>query len=252
MDDALKQQHAEREAQVSHAVSTLKSLADLTEGGNPRRAVERLAAKAVVSGIRSIQPASTQVKQASGGELSAVALAAMAEIKAGPAFLDFEPQTLRELGFDDREVAKIMAAKVVLYDHTPFYDWHVFEKVVVTFNGRDAVFDVTQEPSIAEIAWAVDEMRYIDDQTTFSPEVCGYIAVAASREGLVAMPQVLKFAEGVLTAQISGFGRSVADQFSRGEKNDYTKVQFERIAAINEYVNERHRKLVSELRALKR
>lgn len=250
MQQELQPSQAERELQVAHTVSTLKSIADLTDGGDPRRAAERLAAKAIVGGLRAVhQP---QVKQASGIERSAVALAADAELKGGPEFVDYEPATLRDMGFSDHEITKIMCAKLVMRDLAPFFDWHVFEKVVVAFNDREVQFDVTQEPSVAEIAWAVDEMRYIDSETPFGPEVEGYIAVAAWREGLVVLPKTLMFAEGVLMAQVSGYGRTVADQFAKGERNEATEVQLERLKAIHQYVNDRHRKLVGELRTLKR
>lgn len=245
MEAVVADQVKERESHVRSVVSTLKSLADATEGASPRQAVERAGAKLLVAGIKHLnQP---QVKEAAKPS-SAIALAALAEKKIGPAFVDYDPEALRDLGFTDDEITKMMAAKVVLYDTEPFVHWHVFEKVAAALVDRLVMFDVTQDLTVAEVAWAVDAMRYLDAETPFSHEVVAYVAGLLHEEGFVVAPPVLAFAEGVLGALTSEYGRAVAARAKAGEGDPEALHQRRMVEQVMSFVNERHAALVAELR----
>jgi len=256
MEQVLKGQHEEREAHIKTVVSTLKSIADATDGsGNPRAALERVVAKGVVHGIRSMKAkdgATVKASSVSGPiEREAITLAALAERRIGPAFVEYDPESLRDIGFDNHEITKLMAAKIVLYDTHPFTDWYVFEKVAIAMNDREVQFDQTQDLTIAEIAWAVDAMRYIDPHTPFSDEVIHYIVVNAKEEGFVTLPPILSFAEDALYHQASDYGRAVADRIKKGEQDEEAVIQRKKVALANDYVNYRHKKLLRELQGLR-
>lgn len=251
MEQVLQEQHEERERHVIRTLSTLKSIADAAEGRNPRAALERALAKGIAVGIRNVRLPSDQIKEAaSRRNLEAISLAAIAEREVGPSFVEYDPETFLDMGFTHHEAAKLLAAKLVLYDARPFEEWHVFEKVAIAFNDREIQFDLTQDLAVHELAWAVDAMRFIDPQTPFSEEVAAYVAANAREEGFVVLPTALAFAQGCLDRVISDQGRMVARKVNNGSRDPEAVIQRERLAAVNQYVNTKHRKLQGELRTL--
>lgn len=260
MEQLVADQQKEREAHVQRVVSTLKSLADATEG-NPRTALERLTAKGIVHGIKSIpKPEAPAVKEAASVHREAITLAAIAEKRIGAPFVDYDPQALHDLGFTPQECCMIMAAKLVLYDDAPFTDWHHFLPCALAMNAREVTFDVHQDLNVAEIAWAVDCFRYVDGHSPFSEEVSCYIAAIAKEEGLVVLPAVLAFAAPYLESVLSSGGRTLAGEVKarldwparslRHRPSEAASIQLQRIASINQYVNGRHDKLLRELKTL--
>jgi hypothetical protein len=257
MEQVIQDQDAERARQIKGVVSTLKSLADATEG-NPRGALERLAARHIAGQLRANQP--QVVKQAARGK-DALALASAAERHFGAGWVDLDPNILAEAGYTPDEVTRLMVVKYVLYDARPFTEWHHFVACAVALNGRTVTFDVLQDLTTAEVAWAMDAMRLIDLLTPFSDEVRVYIAGIAKQEGLVMMPHALAHCSQELEAMLSSVGRALAGQLrirlghpARAERHPRTEaetVQLSRLAAINDYVNDRHARLSRELRNIK-
>lgn len=246
MEALLADQDAERERHVRHIVSTLKSLAETTEGGNPRQAVERVGAKLIAHGLQALQP--QPVKQAAAHPRQAIALAAMVEKKLGPMAVGYDPAMLLEAGFTPAEVTRLMGAYLVLYEVAPFVHWHVFEKIACALNERDVLFDVTQDLSPAEVAWACDAMRYIDEATPWSHEVAAYVAGILHQAGFVVTPTPLAFAGPVLERLASDEGHAVAARVAAGEQDLACRIQRQRLAEVMAYVNERHARLDAELK----
>lgn len=243
-DPRLDVQHQERERQVRQVVSVLKSIADATEGQSPARAIEKATAKFVAHRLRD--------KQASRERPDAIAAAARMERRFGVGWVDLEPQTLHEAGFDEHDITAAFAAKLTLYGHAPFEEWQVFEKVALALTGRTPDFTLPQEPSLVELAWAVDAMRYLDPVTPFSAEVAAYIATAAIRDGFVRLPHALGFAGPYLERRMSDHGRQVATELERSADTEAARVQADKLAHLNDCVNSRHAKLLAELRELVR
>lgn len=240
MQAVLADQAAERERHVQNVVSTLKVLADATESGNPRAAVERVGAKLIA---QALQPP----KEASSPR-HALALAAMVEKRLGPAAVGYDPQTLLEAGFTHDEVTRLMTAFLVLYGTEPFLHWHIFEKVACALNEREVFFDVTQDLSPAELAWACDAMRYIDEHTSWSHEIAAYVAGILHEHGFVAAPDVLAFAAPILDRLTSDHGHAVAIKLAKGDPGLEVRIQQQRLAEVMAYVNDRHARLLAELK----
>ena len=99
--------------------------------------------------------------------------------------------------FSNIENAKDILPVVVLCETTrlPWEDLLVFQKVCLIINERDVFFDIKQDLSINEIAYAVSilKQRYPDE--LFNDSVSEYIATEAIDEGFVVLPHVIHFAQ---------------------------------------------------------
>lgn len=246
MDD-LADQEREREDQIAATVNTLKSIADVTSG---RSDPKRMVAKLTVQGIRSLKDYGSQEKSASGPS-DPIALAAWVEKKVGPDWVDFEYQSLIDMGLDDSQVKKVLAAKVALYEPKAFTDWGYFHRLARAFNGYESDGDFMYDLSLAEIAWAVDIMRYLDPYTPWGEEVSGYVAAVARDEGFVVLPPMLGFASSHLALIISDVGQVVAARMKRKSTDAATAVQVDKIKALQSFVNKKHGELQRQLEGVK-
>lgn len=246
MDD-LASQDREREDQIASTVRTLKTIADVNTG---RIEPSRVAARLVVQGIRAIKENDKTEKTASSLS-SPIAIAAWVEKKAGSGWVEFEYESLRDLGLSDPQVRKALAAKVALYEPKAFSDWGYFHRLAKAFNGYDTEGDFLYDLSLAEVAWAVDIMRYLDTLTPWGEEVCGYIAAIAHDEGFVTLPGILNFASERLAFLLSDVGQVVAARIKRGVRDESTKVQIDKIKALQSFVNNKHRELGGQLEGVK-
>jgi len=94
--------------------------------------------------------------------------------------------------FFDRVVKdKIMALKVI-YKIDYFWEhFHVFEKVCVVFNDREAFFNQVQKLMIEEIYFANYVANKLRPNMEYSPEVIEFIKVNFKEEGQIYSPKEL-------------------------------------------------------------
>lgn len=245
--DELQDQEKERADQVASTVRALKTIADVSAGkGDPAR----LAASVVVRGIKAIKNNDQQEKSASSIE-SPIAVAALAERRLGSHWVDYERESLRDIGLNDLQIDKAMSVKIALYEPKAFTDWGYFHRLARAFNGHTSDGDLMYDLTLAELAWAVDVMRYLDGLTPWGEEVSGYVAAVAHSEGFVVLPKILEFASGSLGHITSSVGQVVSDRFRRGVDDEATREQKNKLKALQHFVNTRHRDLRTQLEGVK-
>lgn len=120
--------------------------------------------------------------------------------KLGP-WLDWEPETIRELKVDGKPLDEVtanqvLALQVALSAQTVdgdlgaffyFDDWHVFEKIVVAFNGEVPDFADIEECEPFEIHRAINQFSEIFP-VTFTEDVAKYIAASYATANIVHCP----------------------------------------------------------------
>lgn len=155
----------------------------------------------------------------------------------------YEPETVRSEMMDrfpyiTEDVMTDLLAVRTLRTTPYFYeDAQVFEKIVQALNNNPVDFNLWQEPSPPEMAWAVEAARQVthgldpdDDDTEeqhayfarFDQEVKSYVAVVCQRAGMVYLPDDLRFAQDDLdrlTPTHAAFRKEVADAWGRLNKN---------------------------------
>jgi hypothetical protein len=132
-------------------------------------------------------------------------LANLITSKAGPDWIvTFAPETLWTYFSDIPELKdipnyrllkdKVLAIKTLLNSSAFWSDWHVFEKVILTFNDIVPNFSIIQEPDITDLyigVYLADEIR----TETFSSEIQTYVAVVANIYGATKLYYPLEFAQ---------------------------------------------------------
>lgn len=91
----------------------------------------------------------------------------------------------------------IMACKLCITNNMAWEQWNVFEKVVMSFNNKIAMFHILQKPSLGEVLYAIKIMNKIK-ANEFSDEVKAYIASVAKSDGFIYLPEELAFAQNEL------------------------------------------------------
>lgn len=165
-----------------------------------------------------------------------------------PNFFELEPITIKEnVNLSPIELEMVLCCQNIWHTHSAFEHWHVFEKTVAVLNDRQADFNRTQELSIPEICWAINNMRIIDSQSKFSNEVLAYIACYLHEEGYTSVPEELneKASDGesilhlLLELNAKGYHLSAEAMAIETEKKNI----------IINYIHNRLLKLSSELKA---
>jgi len=231
----------ERHRVIRSALATMKNLADAAEGATtPKAVVERIVARNLAVGLRLFKP--EPVKAASESAQDPIVLAAIAERKLGPGFVDYEPETLQEaLGIDADEATRLMLVVFALYDPAPYLDWHVFAHLACALNEREVVFDTPPDLSVAELAWAADALRYLDPLTPWGDEVAVFVAAHLHGEGFTRAPEALAFARDPLARLHRG----------DAEAAGAPAIQRARMETVDAYVTARHARLLAQMTALK-
>lgn len=98
-----------------------------------------------------------------------------------------------EFGEDKMDAIRAMSA--CFTTDRPWEDFRVFEKVVLTLNDRLVFGDIVQDLDIKEIAYAVEILKKMFPSNMFNDEVSKYIAIEATQEGFVILPECLEFAQ---------------------------------------------------------
>lgn len=153
---------------------------------------------------------------------------------------------------------KLMAMKAILSNDQFWKDWICFEKCTLALNNIPPRFDMIEEVSPAQMAYAVrvakDLRRYPGANTpgkdpVFSLEVQNYVAARAYMEGIVYLPDPLSFAQ----SKLNGFtGEARLADAIRARLNDPDAMADEtpegigavRAAVITAYAYDKKRKPV--------
>jgi hypothetical protein len=102
---------------------------------------------------------------------------------------------------------KLMAIKAILSNDMFWKDWITFEKCTLALNNVPPRFDILEEVSPGQMAYAVrvsyDLRRYPGANTpgrdpVFSSEVKSYVAARSYMEGIAYLPEPLDFAQSKL------------------------------------------------------
>lgn len=125
--------------------------------------------------------------------MDAATLATVAEIRHGPEWTDLEPAVLmQDLRLGPLGGEKLMVAKLVTHDYSPYEESAVFANVARVLNDQPANFGQQAEGHVNYFAWAVSWMRMIDPHSLISQDVWSFMAGCAGVEGLVLMPYPLE------------------------------------------------------------
>lgn len=247
-----------REEHVRKLLSQFKTVADLA--ANPQNrgtVVQRLGSVAIAKHVQALEHEQELAKAAAAAardnELEALTVAAHIEDKLGPDWITYEPETiLEETKISAEDLVKVLCVRHVLYDVSPFTDWHVFEKMAVILNGRTPDFETTQDLSPAELAWAAHHMRYIDPVTPFSEEVKNYIATFLRDAGCVVCPDSLGDCQPNLDRITSDYGHECKHEYvePKAEHTEALQHQLQLKEVCENYVAHKQNKLMKELAAL--
>ena len=100
-------------------------------------------------------------------------------------WLEWVPESLNK---DGKDLDLAMAVQVALTNPDVFDTWHLFNAVVIAFNGRRVNFEWLDKPSLKELAWGVSQLQKLAPSHAFSEEVRRYIGCIMMEEGLVYFP----------------------------------------------------------------
>jgi len=95
---------------------------------------------------------------------------------------------------------QVEAVQTVLLTEYPWNAFQAFLPVVQAFTGIRPNFSYLDEPRIAQVAVAVEEMTLLSsDGREYSTEVVAFIAALAKNQGVVYLPPPLDFAQWLVT-----------------------------------------------------
>ena len=89
------------------------------------------------------------------------------ENKYGKDWLEFLPETIRQLLKEDFKITdevlinKILATQVALTNGDLEHEWDMFEKVVMAFNDTIPTFQVMEVPNMSELNWGYTAIKNI-------------------------------------------------------------------------------------------
>ena len=118
--------------------------------------------------------------------------------------LSFAPETLWQYFSNIPELAsipesrllqdKVLAIKMLLNTDSAWLNWHIYEKVILTFNDIVPDFSIIQEPTITDLYIGTHLINDIRVEP-FSSEVGAYVAVIANMYGVTKLYYPLEWAQ---------------------------------------------------------
>lgn len=148
---------------------------------------------------------------------------------------EWEPETLwsemvSRMGFIPSEDlrGRIMAIRLLIGTDRFHTDFQVFEKVVLTLNGRKPVFNTMQAVSPEEIARALTWATKLQERD-FDEKVLAYIAAVCFDEGLYYLPDPLHIAQKQLDRLLKndGLRDSVMKRWEAVKHTDLEQLQLQ-------------------------
>lgn len=114
------------------------------------------------------------------------------------------------------------------------YPWEqllVFQKICLLLNDRNVFFDVKQDISVKEIAYAVTCLKKRYPDHLFNDEVSAYIATEALEEGFVVLPHILSFSQRFIPNIFISSDQEVVQQAYLNEVENYATLLNSNITA---------------------
>ena len=124
--------------------------------------------------------------------------------------------------FGQEKADRLMAIEAMFTDNRAWEDIRLFEKVVLVLNGRMLFADIMQELDVKEISYAVHIMRETFPERMFNDEVSKYIAIMATKEGVLVLPPPIHFAQRFLPLIKLDKGQEQVAMAILHECTDYT------------------------------
>jgi hypothetical protein len=163
-----------------------------------------------------------------------------------PEWKEWEPETIWDTirnvtgsSPDESNRNKIMAAKALYASDDFFTEWHVFEKIVLAFNGIVPNFVVHEEPSPGQIAYAVGEANKII-AGIFSHEIIRYVRFIFGENGFLLFPKELSFAEpdkNDIVEYMKGYWEGISN-VNQLKPESPERIQLEKITSISKYIEQ--------------
>ena len=116
----------------------------------------------------------------------------------------------------------------------PWEDLLVFQKLCLLINGRLVFFDVEQNLTIREIAYAVSIIKQRYPNELFNDEVSKYIATEAIEEGFVVLPEVISFAQRYIPNYFISPEQEPVQMAYINEANNYIDLMNSNIANVGD------------------
>lgn len=135
-----------------------------------------------------------------------IALGMVLVEKFGYEWLEWDAEVLKDeiiksfkaTSVSDQNWQKIQAFRSLLLVISPWTEWDIFEKIILSLNNVIPIPDVVQKCSISQLMAGVDIMDQIREEP-ITPDVCGYIASCAIDEGVTWLPDPLSCANELLS-----------------------------------------------------
>lgn len=115
--------------------------------------------------------------------------------KIGKEWLSMEPAALWEemelqgMDYDRGDSDCIMALRTALRSNSAWRDWNVFLNTAAAFNGLEINPESLPELTPSQLAWGIKQLRRVDEEDTFSAEVCMMIAGIIFQHGIYWIPE---------------------------------------------------------------
>lgn len=155
-----------------------------------------------------------------------------AKIKAAEPDIDdwLTEVVAHEYGYELADI--IQAVSVCTTTQAPWEDVDVFQNVVLVLNGRPVFGDMLQDITIKEIAYAVLCLKRQFPDENFNDDVAKYIAFEAIEDGLMFLPDILKFAQSHITIENLNEDQRAMQRLYMQEIMDYVAAA-DSVATIN-------------------
>ena len=128
---------------------------------------------------------------------------------------------------------KVLAIRHLCNSDQPFFDWHEFNQIALSFSGAIADFEMIRKPSPGMVINAVKTMNHIrpERESNFGNDVVKYICVLLKDDGIYCPP-------ASLFALISGaFSELVSDEMKSSWKDILNKYK-DIISGTNKTIEE--------------
>jgi len=170
-----------------------------------------------------------------------------------------------EIRRDPKERNKLFAYSTGVETNEFENDYRAFEKIALALNDRDVDPERLSPPSVAEAAWAVEELGRKKPAFAFSPEVKEYIVTLMLQQGLLWPPPQFDDLKDLIEEKVEqnfpelkpvqeevkrrwpGIAAQENPEFN-GE--DAVTIQMAKLWSIKRYVEERNEELDRELESV--
>lgn len=172
----------------------------------------------------------------------------------GEKLWEYEPETLAGFFTNPLELEKVLAITNFIVNDSAHDQWEIFLQTVLVLNDREASFDYIPDVTVAELAWAIYQLRMIDPILHFSTEVLRFISVLLHDEGWLAPPSSMKDLTSTDNIHLSFLLRDLNGAFDYSSVPSPEAAQALQIkdALVNKYIESHKQDLESYMRELEK